>query len=284
MNIIQIELLAIAVAAAVACTLPGVFLVLRGVALMSDAISHAILLGIVTMFLLTQQLYTPFLLLGAACAGLATVMGTQALIHSQLIKKDAAIGLVYPLFFSIGVILITLFAHNVHIDADMVLLGELAFAPFNRIIFNDTDYGPIALWQLLTIIGINSAFIFLFYKELSLSIFDADYATISGFRPTLLYYGLMAITSITAVGAFDAVGSIVVVALMIVPPASAFLLTQSLRDMIITSIFLSILSALGGYLMATIFDVTIAGSIATVAGLIFAIIFGATQSHRIAQI
>ncbi len=280
MNIIQLELLAIACVAACACALPGIFLLLRGVALMSDAISHAILLGIVLMFLIVKTLYTPLLLIGAALAGLATVFATQALIQTDRIKTDAAIGLVFPLFFSLGVILISLFARNVHLDTDMVLLGEMAFAPFNRLIVGGLDRGPVALWQLLGVLGVNILFVALFYKELQLTIFDPDYAAVIGFSPVILYYSLMGITSITAVAAFDAVGAIVVVALMIVPPASAFLVARSVGEMIGVSMGYSLLSAVGGCVLATVLDVSIAGSIATMAGFFFSLTLGLTVFLR----
>src|SRR3990170_3366249 len=121
MNLIQFELILIAVVAAVACTLPGVFLVLRGVALMSDAISHSILLGIVLMFLFMHQLHSPILIFGAALAGVCTVVCTEVLINTRRIQKDTAIGLVFPLFFSLGVILISQYARDVHLDMDMVI-------------------------------------------------------------------------------------------------------------------------------------------------------------------
>jgi manganese/zinc/iron transport system permease protein len=269
----SIQILIVAVLASVACVLPGIFLVLRGVALMSDAISHAVLLGIALMFLWVHNLDSPLLLVGAALAGLATVFLTETVIQTRRLKEDAAIGIVFPLFFSCGVILISLFARDVHLDVDMVILGEIAFAPFNRFYVWGYDLGPSAFYSLGTIVLLNAGFIYLFYKELKLSIFDHDFAYVAGFSPVLLYYALMFLTSITAVGAFDVVGSIVVVALMITPPATASLLVSRLEQMIAVSIILSIAAALFGYAAAAWFDVSIAGSIATVSGLFFLLMF-----------
>lgn len=266
---VQLEILCIAILVSVACVLPGVFLVLRGVALMSDAISHAILPGIAIMFLLVHRLDSPLLIVGASLAGLLTVFFTEALIQTERLKKDAAIGLVFPLFFSIGVIIISQCTRNVHLDIDMVLLGELAFAPFNRFILYGFDVGPQALWVMGTILVINGLFIYLFFKELALITFDVTQARILGFLPTVLHYGLMTITSVTAVGAFDVVGSIVVVALMITPPATAYLLTRRLPHMLLLSIGISIAASVLGYLCAMYYDVSIAGSIATMTGLLF---------------
>jgi len=269
MNMLQLEIVAIASITAVACALPGVFLVLRGVSLMSDAISHAILPGIVLIFLLVHSLESPLLLFGAALSGLLTVVCTELLINSQKLKKDAAIGLVFPLFFSVGVILISQYARDVHLDTDMVLLGELAFASLNRIYVHGADVGSYALWLMGGILGLNLVCAWLFFKELQVSAFDAVYSTVIERNSVALYYLLMALTSITAVGAFDVVGAIVVVALMITPPATAFLCTQRLPTMILLSCFFGVGAAVGGYWVAARADVSIAGSIAFMSGVQF---------------
>ncbi|HEX4068863.1 MAG TPA: metal ABC transporter permease, partial [Candidatus Babeliales bacterium] len=163
---LHIEIVTIAILAAVTCCLPGVFLVLRGVAMMSDAISHAILLGIVVMFLIIKNLTSSLLIIGASASGILTVLCTELIIKSKRLKQDAAIGLVFPLFFSVGVILVSQFARNVHLDTDMVLLGELAFTPFNRLIINNIDCGPYALWIMGAALIVNLLFVRLLYKEL----------------------------------------------------------------------------------------------------------------------
>lgn len=272
MSSIQLQIMMVAILVSIASVLPGTFLVLRGVALMSDAISHAVLLGIAVMFLLVHNLDSPLLLIGAALAGLATVFLTESVIQTQCLKKDAAIGIVFPLFFSCGVILISLFARDVHLDVDMVILGEIAFAPFNRLILWGVDCGATALWSMGAIVLINLLFIGAFYKELKASLFDSDFAAVAGLAPTLLYYGLMMLTSVTAVGAFDIVGSIVVVALMITPPATAYVLVDRLEHMLSLSIVLSIITSLAGYWMAVVFDVSIAGAIATMSGIVFIVV------------
>ena len=228
----------IALLVSVAAILPGIFLVLRGIALMSDAISHAILPGIVIMFLYMHNLHSPWLMLGASCAGIATVLLTEGLIATNCLKKDAAIGLVFPLFFSVGIILISLYARSVHLDVDMVIMGEMLFTPFDTLHVGGYNLGPSALWTMSIILLLNSLFVACCYKELQLSTFDQPFARAIGFAPTTIYYLLMCLTSITAVGAFDIVGSIVVVALMITPPATAYLLVKTLDRMISVSIAL----------------------------------------------
>lgn len=277
--VIHLEILAIACLISLSAALLGVFLVLRGVALMSDAVSHAILPGIAIAFLFVQQLNSPLLIIGAASAGLCTVFCSEWLIRTNRLKKDAAIGLVFPLFFSIGVIIISKYVRNIHIDADIILLGELAFAPFNRLGFWGFDLGPVAFWAAAVVFFLNSAFIFAFYKELVISTFDQELAYVFGFAPAALYYTLMSLTSITAVVAFDAVGSIVIVALMIIPPATAYIVTRRLHDMLLVSIILSLISPVLGYYLAAVYDVSIAGSIAVIAGMLFLCAFICSPYH-----
>ncbi|HEX6059711.1 MAG TPA: metal ABC transporter permease [Gemmatimonadaceae bacterium] len=272
MTTFQLEIQLIAVVVAAACALPGVFLVLRRMALMSDAISHAILLGIVLAFFVVESLASPLLIVGAALTGVLTVALVELTLRTRLVREDAAIGLVFPALFSIGVILISRYAGDVHLDLDAVLLGEIAFAPFQRVVVGGFDIGPRALWVMLAILLLNAVFIALFYKELKLTTFDAALAASLGFAPGLLHYAFMTLVSVTAVGAFDAVGSVLVIALMIAPPAAAYLLTDRLSVMIGLSVAIGAASAIGGYWLAHAIDASIAGSMATMAGVLFFVV------------
>jgi manganese/zinc/iron transport system permease protein len=267
----QVEIQLIAVVVAVACALPGTFLVLRRLALVSDAISHSILLGIVLGFFVAGDVNSPLPLVGAALVGLLTVGLVSALERTGLVREDAAIGLVFPALFSIGVILISRYANGVHLDIDAVLLGELAFAPFDRLVFWGWDWGPISLVTMSAILVANVTAIAVFWKELKLSTFDPALAVALGFSPALVTYGLTGLVSVTAVGAFDAVGSILVVALMIAPPATAYLLTDSLARLLGLAAGIGALSALAGYWLAYALDASIAGSMATMTGVCFAL-------------
>lgn len=278
----QIEIQLVAVVVAMACALPGVFLVLRKMALTSDAICHSILLGIVLAFFVWKDLSSPFLILAAAATGVLTVVLIEVLHKSGRVRQDAAVGLVFPALFSIGVILVSRHAANVHLDTDAVLLGELAFAPFNRIILFHVDMGPQAFWVMAGILGANALFIALFYKELKLSTFDAALAASLGFAPGVLHYALMALVSLTAVGAFDAVGSVLVVALMIGPPATAFLLTERLSRMLILSAAIGAVSAVAGYWLAHMLDASIAGCMASMTGVAFGLAFIFAPSRGLA--
>jgi len=267
---LEIQLIAIIVG--VACALPGVFLVLRRLAMMSDAISHTVLLGIVLGFFAIGSLESPLLVLAAAAVGVLTVSLVELLIRTRLVRQDAAIGLVFPALFSVAVILISRFARGVHLDVDAVLLGELAFAPLDRVAVGGLDL-PRSLVVMGVILLLNVTLIALFYKELKLTTFDAGLAVALGYSPALVHYGLMIMVSVTAVGAFDAVGSILVVALMIAPPAAAYLLTDRLSRMLLYSAALAAAGAVGGFWLAVALDANVAGAIAAMLGMLFLGVF-----------
>lgn len=269
----QIEIQLIASIVAIACAIPGVFLVLRKMALISDAISHSILPGIVLGFFLTHDLNSPILILLAAITGVITVVLVEAIQKTGLVKEDTAIGLVFPALFSIGVILIAKNANDVHLDVDAVLLGELAFAPFDRLMMSGMDVGPKSLWVMGIILVIIIILLFLFFKELKVSTFDAGLSSALGISPIVMHYGLMSVSSVTVVGAFDAVGAILVVAMMIAPAATAYLLTSDLKKMIGLSVFFGIFSAISGYWVAHWLDASISGSISTMLGVVFLAVY-----------
>ncbi len=273
MSSAQLEIQLIASLVAIACAIPGTFLVLRKMAMISDAISHSILPGIVIGFFITQDLNSPVLILLAALTGVLTVVLVEKIQQTKLVKEDTAIGLVFPALFSVGVIMIAKYANDVHLDIDAVLLGELAFTPFDRIYMDGIDLGPKSLWVIGVILLVTLTLLFAFYKELKMSTFDAGLATSLGFSPAIIHYGLMSVASITTVGAFDAVGAILVVALMIAPAASAYLLTTNLTKMIVLACFFGVFSAIAGYWAANYLDASIAGSIATMLGVVFLIVY-----------
>jgi manganese/zinc/iron transport system permease protein len=268
----QLEIQLVAVLVAAACAMPGVFLVLRRTAMVSDAISHTILFGIVISFFIVRDLESPLLMLGATLTGVLTVWLIEVLTRTGRVKEDAAIGLVFPFLFSIAVILISRFAGNAHLDEHTVLLGEIGFAPFDRLTLLGLDL-PRAVWVMGGILLVNMLFIGLLYKELKLTTFDAGLAAALGFSPALLHYSLMTLVSLTAVGAFDAVGAILVIALIIGPPAAAYLLTDRLPVMLGLSVLIGALSAVAGYWLARAIDTNISAAMATMIGVSFTLVF-----------
>jgi manganese/zinc/iron transport system permease protein len=261
---------AIAAVTAAACAVPGVFLVLRRMALMSDAIGHVLLLGIVLAFLATRDLRSPLLLVGAAAIGVVTVVLVEALQRTRRVKEDAAIGLVFPALFSLGVILVSRNTANIHLDTDAVLNGSLEIAALEHWEFHGRDFGPKALWFVGAALVVNVAFVVVFFKELKLATFDAALASALGFTPAALHYALMTLVSFTAVAAFDAVGSILVVALMIAPAATAYLLTDNLKWMLALAVAVAVAGSWLGCRLAEALDATYAGAIAVALGGLFA--------------
>tara|TARA_B100001989_G_scaffold252629_1_gene235397 strand:- start:2093 stop:3202 length:1110 start_codon:yes stop_codon:yes gene_type:complete len=277
--IIDLQIIIIACLVAISASLLGVFLVLRGVSMMSDAISHCVLLGIVGIFFLVKNLHSPLLIIGAMLTGFLAVLLIEYFINSTQMKSDSAIGLVFPFFFAVAILLINLFASSIHIDEQCVLLGEIGFAPLNRLIIYGKDIGPVAIWTMSIVLVINCLFVITFYKELVCSVFDRLLSFSLGFKPTFIYYGLMLCVSLTTVGAFDAVGSILIIALMITPPATAYLLTLKLRQMIIYSIGIGCVNSIVGYYVAVFYDASITGSICIVAAVNFLLAFIFSKHH-----
>ncbi|MEM8922045.1 MAG: metal ABC transporter permease [Actinomycetota bacterium] len=269
----QVEIVLIAAVVAAACALPGVFLVLRRMAMMSDAISHTVLLGIVTGYLLVSDLDSPLLLVGAAAMGILTVTLVEVVTRTKLVKEDAAIGIVFPGLFGLAVLLISVSARDVHLDEHVVFQGDLVFAPFDRLVVGGVDLGPRTLITMAVILVLNLTVISLFYKELKIATFDPGLAAALGFSPILIHYLLMTMVSVTAVGAFDAVGSILVVALMVVPSATAYLITNRLSWMIGLSIAIGVFGAVVGFWLARWLDTTIGGSMVATIGLVFGAAF-----------
>ncbi|MBM7631614.1 metal ABC transporter permease [Geomicrobium sediminis] len=264
----------------VACSIVGVLLVLRKMAMISDAISHTVLLGLVSAFLITQSLDGLAMFIGAAIAGILTAVFIQ-LLNSAGVQADAAIGIVFTFLFAIGVILVSMFARDVHLDVEHSIMGELAFIPWTTVDWLGIEGVPQAVWMISIVLVINIILLFVFYKEFKLSSFDPHLAAALGIPVVFLHYLLMGMTSITAVASFDAVGAILVVAMIIAPPATAYLLTEQLGKMFIYSAIIAVLSAISGYYFAAMLDTNIAGMMATMTGLFFLAAFLFSPTHGV---
>ncbi len=254
---------------AIACALPGSFLILRRMSMLADAISHAVLPGLVAGYALAQG---PNLLTGAAgavAAALLTVVLVQALERTQRVSADGAIGIVFPALFALGTAIVSRFYADVHIDADAILYGNIEFAALDRLLVGSADLGPSAVWTSGVLVALNLGAILVTYKELKISTFDPGLSASLGYSPSLLHYGLMTLVAITSVGAFTAVGAVLTVALFIVPAATAFLLTQRLPVMLALAATTGALAAVLGYGLAVALDASVAGAIAASAGLLF---------------
>ncbi len=270
--------------AAIACALPGNFLVLRKQALIGDAISHVVLPGIVVAFLLTGAISTWPMMLGAAGAAVVAVMMIEAIRRLGQIEPGAAMGVVFTTMFAGGVLLLEQTdTSTVHLDVEHALYGNL-----ESLIWLDA-VGWTSLWDIqalaglppelpriaLTLAGV-TLFTWLFWRPLKISTFDEGFARTIGIRTGALGMALVIVAAIAAVAAFDAVGSIIVIAMFICPPAAARMMTNRLETQIGWSVVFAVISAVAGYVLAgygplwlgATDAVSAAGMIATVSGLI----------------
>lgn len=271
---LNISVMIVLTGALVGCasSLVGTFLVLRGNSMLSDAISHSIIFGIVVVWLLTGTASGPVQIVGAALTGVLTVFLTELLFSTRRVKYDAAIGLVFPALFSIGVLLLNLYARDVHIDQHTVLLGEIGFVWLDTVDLAGYEI-PRSLISMSVMTVVNLLFVTVLYKELKITTFDPALAAALGFAPTAIFYALLFLTSATAVAAFDAVGAVLLVAFVIVPPSAAYLLTDRLWVMLAIGIAISIASSISGYYLAVVLDVSIGGMMAVMTGVFLALAF-----------
>ena len=266
----MIESLYILIITSLACAVLGVFLVLRRLSMVSDAISHSVLLGIVIGYFVTKDIGSVFLIIGASLFGVLTTFCIELLIKSKRVTEDASVGIIFPLFFSVAVILITRYARNVHLDTEIVLIGEIILAPLHRINFLGFSL-PKTLVQMSFVLLINIVFIIVFFRKLKISSFDLVYATVAGIAGAVLHYSFMALVSFTAVSAFESVGAILAIAFFISPAASAYLISKDLKITILLACVYAVFNSFIGYFLAVKFNVSMSGMCAVVSGITFLI-------------
>lgn len=266
----MIESLYILIITSLACAVLGVFLVLRRLSMVSDAISHSVLLGIVIGYFVTKDIGSVLLIIGASLFGVLTTVCIELLIKSKRVTEDASVGIIFPLFFSIAVILITRYARNVHLDTEVVLIGEIILAPLHRINFLGLSL-PKALIQMSFVLLINIVFIAVFFRKLKISSFDPVYAGVAGIAGAGLYYVFMALVSFTAVSSFESVGAILTISFFISPAASAYLISKDLKITIFLAAVYAVVNSCIGYFLAVKFNVSMSGMCALVSGLTFMI-------------
>lgn len=248
----------------------GNYIILRKQALIGDAISHSILPGIVLAFLITQSRATMPMLIGAAIAGILTVLFIEAIHKHSRVKADAATGIVFSTLFAFGVVLITLFADHVDLDADCVLYGELGFIIFeDPLILAGTELGPMPVWRSGVVLVLIGMMITFFYKELLVTSFDAGLANALGISANVYHYALMLVLSLVIVTAFESSGAILVIAMLIFPGATATLISNRLGIRLCLTVLLSACYAIGGLHLGVWLDTSIAAANTVVAGIIF---------------
>lgn len=270
----------LAVVTALACALPGVFVVLRRNSMLVDAISHSILPGIIFGYFFTHNFNSPFMIAAAALAGLAVVLGSEWLTRTGLLTGDAPQGLIFPALFSAGVILVTLEFANIHLDTHMVLAGDLNIAAWEPLIIAGTRVGPTYLYVMLGVVLINAIFLTLFYSKLKVTTFDTQFATSIGIRSRLLNTAFMFLVSVTVTAAFNAAGAILVIALVVVPAATAYLLTTRLPVMIVLTALIAVAGALAGFWVAYVSNAATSAGMSVFYGLVFAAVLTVTKLRQ----
>lgn len=253
--------LSVVMITAVSCALLGVFLVLKNMAMVADALSHTVLLGIVLGYFIAGDLDSPILFVGAALFGVMTVYAIEYVVNKFAIQSDAATGLVFTLLFALAIILISKYARNVHLDVDVVLSGEVVFATLNTMEIFGIQV-PISFARMFVMLVINLIFVTVTYQQLKVSIFDPVYAKSIGVAVGFLNLVLMTLVSITTVVAFDTVGAILVISLMVAPALSAHLLSKRLSIMLLVALLYGVINSVLGYYVAIYFNVSISGTIA----------------------
>lgn len=251
------------------CAILGCYLVLRRMSLLGDAISHAVLPGIALGYLFSGSVAGLPILLGAIVLGMLTSLFTQAISSLGRVSEDSSLGVVFTSLFALGVIMIQAFARNVDLDADCVLYGQIDFAGVDLASFFGYEISR-PLFMLVPALAMTLAFVIIFWKELKIAAFDPALTTAMGFRTQLIHYLLMAMVSGVTVASFESVGSILVVAMLIVPAATALQLTDRLGWMMVWAVAIGATSALYGYLLAVPLETSVSGSMAVVAGIQFA--------------
>lgn len=264
----DIWIMVIASLVAISCSIVGVFLILRKMALLGDAISHSVLLGIVLAYLITGSRSIITMFIGAIAIGLITAWLSNLLHKHAKLQMDASIGIIFTWFFAMGVILITLYAGQVDIDQECVLYGEIAFAPFDTLMLGNKDFGPRSFWMILGVFLINISILLVAFDRFKLVSFHPSLALSLGVSVTFWHYLLMLMVSLTTVASFDAVGAILVVALLVIPASTAYLLAKSLKAMLIIAAIYAEFSVLLGYGVAVVLNSNIAASIAVMSGIL----------------
>ncbi|HEY2491987.1 MAG TPA: metal ABC transporter permease [Paenibacillus sp.] len=267
-----------AILVSTSCAILGCFLVLRKMALIGDAISHAVLPGIAIAFLISGSRDSVFMLLGAAAFGLLAVLFIQTLQNSGL-QSDASIGIVFTALFAVGVIIISMNARNIDLDLDCVLFGEIAYVQWDTFSVHGVDIGPRAVWILGGTLLLILVLMSLFFKQFKICAFDPALAAACGIPVMLFHYMLMGMVSLTSVASFESVGAILVVGMLIIPAATAYLLTDRLSYMLLYSVLIGVVCSVLGYYTAFWLDASIAGCMVTVAGCLFVLAFIFSPSH-----
>ncbi len=259
---------------ATACGLVGNYLIVRRMALVGDAISHSILPGIAVAFLISHTRGSAAMFIGALIAGIVTTILIEVIHKKTRVKQDAAIGIAFTSLFAIGVILISIYAAQIDLDQECVLYGEIAYIgpealATDPVRFLGLPLGPEPVARMIIVTLLTAIGIILFYKELLVSSFDAGLASSLGINATIVHYALMSWLSVVVVSAFESVGAILVIGMLILPGATASLLTDRFPKVLGLSVLCAALSSLGGVHISAWLNCSPAGAMIVMASGLF---------------
>lgn len=271
---------------AASCALPGTFLVLRRMSMMGDAISHAVLPGLAISFLITGSRSSWPMFLSAVATGVLTAMFTQWVSKFGRVDKGASMGIVFTTLFALGLVLIVRFSDHVDLDPGCVLYGALEYVPLDTMNVFGLEV-PRAVLVIGAVFLINLSLIFFLFKEFRLTAFDSQIADSLGFKSSLMHYLLMIMVAVTTVSCFELVGSIIVIAMLIVPAATALLVTRDLKVALALALVFGALSAVFGHLTSVLLpevshfsSPNTSGMIATMSGVLFTFVLVFTKFRR----
>jgi manganese/zinc/iron transport system permease protein len=270
---------------ATACGLVGNYLILRRMALVGDAISHSVLPGLAIGFLLANSRSSTVMFLGALAAGVVTTLLIELIHKKSRVKQDAAIGITFSSLFALGVILISAYASKVDLDQDCVLYGEIGTVAFDQpyVRAGGAVLGPPSLVRMgVVALGV-VALLLVFYKELLVSSFDPGLAFSLGINATVVHYGLMSVLSVVVVSAFESVGAILVIAMLILPGATASLLSQRLPVVLLLSVAHGALSSVLGLHLSLLLNCSPAGAMVVMGGVLFGLAWVFSPTHGLLQ-
>ena len=248
--------------------------------MVGDAISHSVLPGIVIAYLIAQTRNSFIMLFGAAMVGLLTTFLIEVFYKRARINADASIGITFTWLFAIGVVLVSAFSGNVDLDQECVLYGDIAYVPFDIWYVADTGLGPVAVWHQGINLLIVTTMLIVGYRGFLITAFDGSFAKGLGINTDAWHYILMGAISFTVVLSFNAVGAILVVAFLVVPPATAYLLSKRMYRMIALTVLFGVLASVMGYFLSIWWNASISGAMAVAAGINFAIVFAGKQFER----
>ncbi|MBD7964482.1 MAG: metal ABC transporter permease [Bacillota bacterium] len=244
------------------CGIVGCFIILRGMALMGDAISHAVLPGVAISYMLGINFF-----FGAVITGVLTAIGIGYVSQNSRIKHDMAIGIMFTSMFAVGIVIITMMKSSA--DLYHILFGNVLAVRMSD------------MWITLGIGVLVIGLVVLFYKELLVSTFDPTMAQSYGLPNKWIHYCLMAVLTMVTVASLQTVGIVLVVAMLITPAATAYLLTNRLSVMIYLSALIGVISSVFGLYFSFTYNLASGATIVLVSAFLFALAFFFSPSQGI---